>query len=385
MATSPTPSSPPPPLEAPPSYQSASPFFTRLPYEIRQQIYLDCFRASGLPSSHPSSGLRQHILLRSDGHFTHTPCITSPTSPDIRYAGFRNAPLASLERATWLQRLKTEWCLHWACEEAMLDKTITLGPHSHPRPSTILPLLLTCKQTHAEALPALYRSLTFLFTDLVAVETFLFTFPRPHLPILNIELSIRLSNLLTELYFPYAELAAYASAVVSSNPPVSAAATHEGPLPTINPPPTTTSSSTVTPPTRLTATNNPWSRVCSRLVALSLTSPLSHLHIWLDTRDLRPWHKRVSETRMFGALRGVRMRRGGGTEPRFVLALPEIPTELDGGAGEGPPVQQVIGRGLGGEHFLREGGEDGFVVVRGTRANNWSVHMGERVFGGGRM
>lgn len=93
---------------------------------------------------------------------------------------------------------------------------------------------------------------------------------------------------------------------------------------------------------------------------------------------------------MFGALRGVRMMRSTTrTEgPRFVLALPEIPTELDGGAGEGPPVQQVIGRGLGREHFLRDGdggGGEGFVVVRGTRANNWSVHMGERVFGGGRM
>lgn len=374
MATSP------PPLEAPPSYQSASPFFTRLPYEIRQQIYLDCFRASGLPSSHPSSQLRQHILLREDGHFTHTPCITSPSSPDVRYAGFRNAPLASLERATWLQRLKTEWCLHWACEEAMLDHS-----HPRPRPSTFLPLLLTCKQTHAEALPTLYRALTFLFTDLVTAETFLFTFPRPHLPIRNIELSIRLSNLLTELYFPYAELAAYASAVITSNPPVSAVmtSTPDGPLPTINPPPTTTT--TIATPTRLTSTNNPWSRVCSRLIALSASSPLAHLHIWLDTRDLRPWHKRVSETRMFGVLRGVRMRHPNTGE--FVLALPEIPGELDG-AGEGPPVQQVIGRGLGGEHFLRgDGGEgdDGFVVVRGTRANNWSVHMGERVFGGGRM
>lgn len=384
MATSPTPSAASPPLEAPPSYQSASPFFTRLPYEIRQQIYLDCFRASGLPSSHPSSDLRQHILLREDGRFTHTPCITSPSSPDVRYAGFRNAPLASLERATWLQRLKTEWCLHWACEEAMLDHG-----HPRPRPSTFLPLLLTCKQTHAEALPTLYRALTFLFTDLVTAETFLFTFP--HHPIRNIELSIRLSNLLTELYFPYAELAAYASAVITSNPPVSAAdaattstpPANEGPLPTIKP------ARTATPPTRLTSQNNPWSRVCSRLITLSQTSPLSHLHIWLDTRDLRPWHKRVSETRMFGVLQGVRMQSTTATEgPRFVLALPEIPTELDGGAGEGPPVQQVIGRGLGGEHFLRGeegGGGDGFVVVRGTRANNWSVHMGERVFGGGRM
>ncbi|KAK0750906.1 hypothetical protein B0T18DRAFT_443528 [Schizothecium vesticola] len=322
----------------PASDQAASPFFTRLPYEIRQQIYLECWRASGLPSSCSDGRLRQHIVMREDGHFTHTPCITNPHDRDARYAGFRNAPLASLERATWLQRLKTEWCLHWACEEAMLDKTVTPGPH--PRPSTILPVLLTCKQTYYESLPTLYRSLTFLFTDLTAAEIFLFTFPRPHLPLRNLELSIRLSNLLTELYFPYAELAYH----------------HH------------------LPPTRLSSTNNPWSRVCDRLLALSHASPLSHLHIWLDTRDLRPWHKRVSETRMFGALRG----------------LPELPPgDSDGG---GPPVQQIIGRGLGREHFLREGEGEGegegaapFVVVRGTRANNWSVHMGERVFGGGRI
>ncbi|KAK1834192.1 hypothetical protein QBC39DRAFT_431957 [Podospora conica] len=377
MTTSSPPPAP-PPLETAPSYQPDSPFFTRLPYEIRQQIYLDCFRASSL---------RQHILLLNNGHFTHTPCLTDPSSPDIRYTNFRNAPLASLERATWLQRLKTDWCLHWACGgfsgsfrssrggtkqffemvEAMLDKTT--GPQQQ-RP-TFLPVLLTCKQAYTEALPTLYRSLTFLFTDLTAAEVFLFTFPPPR----SIELSIRLTNLLTELYFPYAELAANAG--------MAAAPDADGPLPTIK--------HASTPTTRLTAANNPWSRVCARLVALSHASPLSHLHIWLDTRDLRPWHKRVSETRMFGAaLAGVRMRPGPGPggSSRFVLALPELPADLEGdGGGEGPPVQQVIVRGLGAHHFLAAGAGEGrpFAVERGVRANNWSVHMGERVWGGGRM
>ncbi|KAJ4289432.1 hypothetical protein N0V88_006912 [Collariella sp. IMI 366227] len=45
--------------------------------------------------------------------------------------------------------------------------------------------------------------------------------------------------------------------------------------------------------------NNPWQRVCDLVAALP---NLQDLHVWIDSADLRPWHKRVSETRFFARL-----------------------------------------------------------------------------------
>ncbi|KAK3358259.1 hypothetical protein B0T24DRAFT_540746, partial [Lasiosphaeria ovina] len=104
---------------------------------------------------------------------------------------------------------------------------------------------------------------------------------------------------------------------------------------------------------------NPWARVCDLLAGMD---NLHDVRIWLDTRDLRPWHKRVSEARFFARLRDVRVKSRD--KRRFVLALPELPAAQ-------------AQRGLDASHWL-EGDEAEsvpFSIERGQRPVNWSVHM----------
>lgn len=106
--------------------------------------------------------------------------------------------------------------------------------------------------------------------------------------------------------------------------------------------------------------HNPWQQLCDALVAL----PPPHLHalrIWLDSSDLRPWHKRVSETRFLGRLFEVR----GLARERFVLGLPELPER------RGPDTHVLGEQYLEGERL--EGAP--FCVIRGPRPNNWRVHL----------
>jgi len=353
--------------------QGSSSLFTLLPAEIRQLIYTECWRISG------NGSLRQHITTRNDAidvnphtraiyklAWTHAPCITNPDLPDVRYQSFQNANPGTLDRAAWMQRLKTEWCLHWACEEADIAMLRASGGNGLPVPQTssFLTILRTCKRMYLEALPSLYASVTFVFTDLTEAGDFLARYtpdppsPSPSLDqVLNpreeypatfrsIEICIRATNLLTELYFPYAEMAA---------PGVDGSAS-EGPLPVRS------------GGMRLSMENNPWARVCA---LLARQQNLHALRIWFDTRDLRPWHKRVSEARLFAKLWDVRVKH----REQFILALPELPERSS------PDQEQDwVPFGLAPHHFL-EGErveEAPFVVVRGPRPNNWRVHMGDR-------
>jgi hypothetical protein len=108
----------------------------------------------------------------------------------------------------------------------------------------------------------------------------------------------------------------------------------------------------------LSMKNNPWQHLCDALVALP---HLQDLRVWLDASDLRPWHKRVSETRFFARLCDVR----GPDKARFVLGLPELPER------RGPDSHALQGQ------YLEGGKLDDvpFVVERGTRPNNWRVHL----------
>ncbi len=110
----------------------------------------------------------------------------------------------------------------------------------------------------------------------------------------------------------------------------------------------------------LSMAHNPWQRVCDALAALP---QLQALRVWLDSSDLRPWHKRVSETRFFGRLFDVRV--AGGDVSKFVLGLPELPER------RGPDSQALQGQYLEGEKL--EGAP--FVLERGVRPNNWRVHL----------
>jgi hypothetical protein len=171
-------------------------------------------------------------------------------------------------------------------------------------------------------------------TDMISAENFLSRYGRDveRYPLRSLGLCIRTTNIIPELYYP-----PLVEGLGDEGPPaIFAGRAHPG----------------------LDMKNNPWQRVCDLLVELP---KLQDLHIWFDSRDLRPWHKRVSETRFFGRLFHVRVP----DKNRFVLGLPELPTRL------GPDHQILGGQFLQGENLANAP----FMVERGARPNNWAVHL----------
>lgn len=146
--------------------QSRSPFFERLPPEIRHQIYdavLD------------SAGLTQHIYKSDVGHsaaVAHTRCCIDPDDKDMRERLVEAAVSAlsngqSIHDDTlWRARQYTDWCNHWQCEESL---------EAQPPYSPFLAPLLTCKRMHHEFIPLMYSRLTFSFVNTPALSRFLAT------------------------------------------------------------------------------------------------------------------------------------------------------------------------------------------------------------------
>ncbi|KAK3294367.1 uncharacterized protein B0H64DRAFT_185516 [Chaetomium fimeti] len=346
--------------------QLSSRFFT-LPAEIRNLIYLEFWKLNST---------RQHIVkyeVPNEEHpqgvterWSHVPCITDPCAPDARWPEYAESKPTSDERQVWAKRLKSSWCLHWACEEhagdvvgppvrngsklpkesnttaeelseeaepAQVDTGEDKTEDPAPTKTGLMSLLTTCKRIYLEALPSLYANTTFVLTNTPTAVDFLTSYgddPERY-PIRSVEVCIRVTNLITEIYYP-----------------PSGGGRDEGP-PAIF--------AGRARPT-LSMTNNPWRHLCDGLAALA---QLQELRVWLDSSDLRPWHKRVSETRFFARLFDV---RGPGPE-RFVLALPELPER------RGPDVHDLR------DQYLEGANLDGapFTVERSPRPNNWGVHL----------
>lgn len=136
----------------------------------------------------------------------------------------------------------------------------------------------------------------------------------------NIDISVRVKPLFTELYFPG---------------PDGEPQPHIGGI-------------------KVTAKDNPWEELCKRLAELPT---LKELTIWLDSEDLRPWHKRVNEREFFARLFQAKALQN------FVLYLPELPDNPDS-------------RGLPGCYLVEDSLENApFVVKRAPRPNNWQLHL----------
>ena len=130
-------------LHISPDPQLSSAFFT-LPAEIRNLIYTEFWNLG------PS---RQHILLeRIDNkvfnprppprdaspveRWAHTPCISDPAGPDTRFDQYLVTPPGSPARDVWGKRLKSEWCLHWACEERCGPDVVAIARmRAQPQPT----------------------------------------------------------------------------------------------------------------------------------------------------------------------------------------------------------------------------------------------------------
>lgn len=137
----------------------------------------------------------------------------------------------------------------------------------------------------------------------------------------NIEISLRVKPLISELYFPG---------------PDGEPQPHIAGVP-------------------VTAKDNPWEDLSRRLSALP---KVRELHVYLDSEDLRPWHKRVNERSFLKQLLQAGARN-------FVLYLPNIPGEA--------PLQGLPGTYLEDGRTLDE--SRCCAVVRGPRPNNWQLHL----------
>ena len=109
--------------------------------------------------------------------------------------------------------------------------------------------------------------------------------------------------------------------------------------------------------TPVNARNNVWETIGRALVAMP---NLRRLRVWVDSKDLRPWHKAAAETRIFARLAEVRQPAD------FVLSLPSLP--------EDEAARDLAGCYLEGEEL--EGKP--FRVERGERPDKWKVYLSSR-------
>ncbi|KXH26234.1 hypothetical protein CSIM01_03612 [Colletotrichum simmondsii] len=144
----------------------------RLPKEIREIVYQQLWRMSGLG---------QHIILTEAG-FGHSRCLLErPESGTIvegddawefNWMGSDSDARGSV--SLWYKREMSAWCDHWKCEEARDERQIwrdiarcrTGHGVSFGTSSPYLPMMLTCKTLYAECSSSIYRSTVFTITDI---------------------------------------------------------------------------------------------------------------------------------------------------------------------------------------------------------------------------
>lgn len=104
--------------------QTASPFFDRLPFEIREKIFDELW------ALHDT---RWHVHSAGDHVVPVFPCITGAHEEDIRYARFQAS--RGVEALTWESRLRSPWNTHWRCAEAAAVRATNLrtGRTASPR------------------------------------------------------------------------------------------------------------------------------------------------------------------------------------------------------------------------------------------------------------
>lgn len=124
--------------------QAASPFFDRLPSEIRQQIYRDLWDLCDV---------RWHVHAFSARAVPVFQCLTHPDDDDTRYARFQ-AERGS-DAAVWESRLRSPWNTHWRCAEAAAAELSRLerrrvppDAHVRLRDVQLLAPLLVCRRMY---------------------------------------------------------------------------------------------------------------------------------------------------------------------------------------------------------------------------------------------
>ncbi|KAK3353732.1 hypothetical protein B0T25DRAFT_456652 [Lasiosphaeria hispida] len=192
------------------SNQDDSIFFSRLPLELRRQIYREVWRgylkSRRVSPSSPGSDLRLHIYTDGSGRGTlrHTQCKIHPGSPGQDDAQVIE-PWPPFDRSNthmppmwfwfaWVMRL--HWDKHWKCQHAIMKRWDPLtGNAKDAEPSPFLPLFLTCKKMYWEAIASLFENVTPIFTTSEDAHRFFIQKPHPFLGhIRSLEFSFTNSN-----------------------------------------------------------------------------------------------------------------------------------------------------------------------------------------------
>ncbi|KAK4237695.1 hypothetical protein C8A03DRAFT_34315 [Achaetomium macrosporum] len=178
--------------------QDLSPFFTKLPLEIRRKIYLEVWRGylkpRRLADSAPGSNLRVHIYTRSPSatSMCHTRCVVHPGEP-VEEDGLAASawPFHTLSPGSartshspplwfwdaWFQRLS--WGKHWKCQLSIQKRWDPQTDEERPRDlAPFLPMFLTCKRMYTEAMPSFLENVTLVFTSSVDAHRFFLQHPR---------------------------------------------------------------------------------------------------------------------------------------------------------------------------------------------------------------
>ncbi|EQB55160.1 hypothetical protein CGLO_04937 [Colletotrichum gloeosporioides Cg-14] len=178
--------------------QIKSAFVNVLPREVRDSIYLELWR---------SCGLRQHILYHGepkDHHFCHWPCsiefdVQDPLQKELEEVRVRlGVPLGEdISRHScpgigrpYARYLQSPWMNHWPCGEVAYQKhgkgalpgfgtsgftcwkKGCSGYENNAWSNPYLSMLLLCKTVSEECLQSIYRSTTFIFTDMPTMQMF---------------------------------------------------------------------------------------------------------------------------------------------------------------------------------------------------------------------
>ncbi|KAM0328729.1 hypothetical protein ACHAQA_005142 [Verticillium albo-atrum] len=142
-------------------FSAQSPFFRKLPLEIREQIYAEFWQCAGL---------NRHVYLEDDD-FRFAICQTDhDAAEDSCQTGLAHDfyPEPMVQRhPKWYDRMTSPWCNHWKCEEAMRQKRKPGSGAKEARDDilTCLPLLLSCQRIYMESIPSLHKSTTLTITD----------------------------------------------------------------------------------------------------------------------------------------------------------------------------------------------------------------------------
>lgn len=125
--------------------QTASPFFNKLPFEIREKIFDELW------ALHDT---RWHVHSAGEHVVPVFPCITGPDEEDTRYSHFQTS--RGSDALAWESRLRSPWNTHWRCAEAAAARATnprtgrTASPRDYirRRPSfaTSSSPLLVCKR-----------------------------------------------------------------------------------------------------------------------------------------------------------------------------------------------------------------------------------------------